>query len=113
MEVSEKKMREIVVRVAKRGETIFIDDLCKELGMPITPKNKGSIGKPLARFSVEECEKGRGMISVVVISKRTGLPWEGFFANAKKLGLMAEEESNENFFGRELNRVHSADWGAE
>ncbi len=107
-----EEIRKIIERVATSGETIFIDDLCEELGKEITWDNKRDIGGVLSSLSKEE-RYNKGMISVVVISKRTGLPWDGFFVNAKKLGLMAEEESNENFFERELNRVHGADWGAE
>ena len=106
-----QKTRAILEEVAERNETIFFDDLCDELEVSSEEKEL-RLRKILGSLSAEE-RKERGMVSVVVVYRKTGLPSDGFFNLANEWGLMGSEESKENFFGRELNRVHGADWGAE
>ena len=73
-------LRDLLVAVAARGETITYDELRSRLDLT------GDIVPLLRALSVEEDEAGRGLLTAVVVRADTGRPGNGWFRLAAERG---------------------------
>lgn len=73
-------LRDRLVDVAGRGETITYDELLTELGL------EGDIVPLLRALSVSEDDTGRGLLTAVVVRDDTGRPGAGWFRLAAERG---------------------------
>jgi hypothetical protein len=64
-----------------------------------------SLSQLLSEISAAEDKKGKGLLSVVVVRKDNGMPGDGFFDLASKLGR--DVSDRQGLFGRELSTVHA------
>ena len=73
-------LRDLLVEVAARGETITYDQLRSQLGLT------GDIVPALRTLSEEEDDAGRGLLTAVVVRSDTGHPGNGWFRLAGARG---------------------------
>jgi len=71
--------------------------------LPYAP-NSRALTDLLCKISQAENVAERGMLSVVVVRKDRGLPGEGFFDLARKLGFSIEDQRD--FWERERAKVY-------
>ena len=74
------QLRDRLVEVAARGETITYDELRTDLGL------EGDIVPRLRALSVAEDDAGRGLLTAVVVRDDTGRPGAGWFRLAAERG---------------------------
>ncbi|MFH1703730.1 MAG: hypothetical protein ABIB41_09965 [Nitrospirota bacterium] len=74
-----------------------------------SPEDRREIGHILGEISRYENAHGRPMLSAVVVHRNNNKPGKGFFELARELGVY-DGIDNDDFFIRELNRVHEY-WG--
>lgn len=80
---------EILVQVAAQHRTISYGDLALEIRAIALADNPRARQALLCEISEAEDANGRGMLSVVVVNKTTGIPGKGFFTLARRLGREA------------------------
>jgi len=79
--------------------------------------DRAEIGRILGAISRQEHNEGRPLLSAVVVHKPDQQsdeslgPGRGFFTLARELRLMAPDEDEDDFWQRELQRVHDY-WGS-
>ena len=93
-------------RTIAYGELALLASLDMEL--PIHRKRLGDI---LGEISAFEHERGRPLMSAVVVHKENNMPGSGFFKLAKQLGIYIGGDDL-GFFVRELKKVHEY-WSAK
>ena len=91
---------DILVDRAREGRTITYGEMATALRLSPQSSNFTSI---LSEVSRSEVAAGRGMLSVLVVRQRQGLPGVGFFNLAREVGRKFENESL--FFLEESERV--------
>lgn len=75
-----------IVREGQKGSTISYSDLTKQISsIPFGPHDS-IFHHLLGQISVEEDAAGRGMLSALVVHKDDGLPGDGFWDLAHRLG---------------------------
>jgi hypothetical protein len=78
-------------------------DLTKRIG--IAARSAGAVLVPIS----EKSYKANGiLLSALAVNKKTGIPSEGFFEQAKKLGAMRDDDLPQLFFRAELERIYDA-----
>lgn len=97
--------KKIVERIARQRDTITYGELADEIEVMALPPNGTLLEGILTQISRQEDAQGRGLLSVVVINKKSGLPGDGFFALAKERGYEADG-SQEEFFQRHREVVY-------
>ena len=117
-----KIARPILEDYAREGETLYYDDLAKELNKKLPGLNIGRyseiLNSILTFLSVEDYKEGKGMLSVVVIKNdKKRIPGRGFFKLARELDLLKlvggsseeaqklRERQRKEFFDKERDRV--------
>lgn len=91
---------------ARKGGIVHYSDIAPLVKLDMAnPADRNEIGKILGDISLEEHEEGRPLLSVVVVSKSSGMPGQGFFDLAKELGLY-DGKAHDKFFYQELRKVH-------
>lgn len=88
-------------QVAAARRTITYKDVGKVASLVPGPE----LFEILTEISEHEHKDGRPLLSVIVVGGK-GIPGPGFFTLARRRGLLQQEESYEEFFHRELNKVH-------
>lgn len=78
-------LRDLLVAVAARGETITYDRLRSDLGLT------GDVVPALRALSEAEDEAGRGLLTAVVVRDDTGRPGAGWFRLAAERGRDAAD----------------------
>lgn len=73
-------LRDLLVAVAARGDTITYDELRTELGLT------GDVVPALRALSEVEDDAGRGLLTAVVVRADTGRPGAGWFRLAAERG---------------------------
>ena len=73
-------LRDLLVEVAARGETITYEEVRSQLGLT------GDIVPVLRALSEEEDNAGRGLLTAVVVRSDTGQPGIGWFRLAAARG---------------------------
>lgn len=87
-------------QTAKSGKTIGYHDIAPG-GM-----KQPELWKILGEICRHEHKAGRPLLSVIVVTAKSGMPGDGFWELARELGLMQEEEDKNSFFDKELKKVH-------
>jgi hypothetical protein len=97
--------RRVLAAHAAAGDTITYAELAAApLGsIPFRPDD-AALGRLLGEVSTEEDAAGRGLLSAVVVRKHGGLPGNGFFTLAARLGR-AVGADRRAFWEAELARV--------
>jgi hypothetical protein len=95
-----------VVRVAMRGETISYGDLAEQAGLRARGRRLGQVLSPLLEAaSLFEWRHNRPLISAVVVLGDTGIPSEGFFRLARRLGAQPEGAEEREFWNSHIAEV--------
>lgn len=107
-----EKVKEFLVEIAKKRETINYGELCKaqykELNFESFP-DKTKLYKSLTEISKYEQKHDRHLLSVLVVDEITKIPGSGFFKLATDLNKYNGNESDEqreNFFKEERDNVY-------
>ncbi len=103
---------EALRRVAEAGTLVCYGEVASIAGVDLsTGRGRREMGRLLAEICTGEAEQARPMLGSVVVRKDTGVPGEGFFRGARKLGKFSGENNEEKraFWVEELRRVH-AQW---
>ena len=96
-----------LVEVAMARETTTYGALAERIGLPRRgPRMAREVGHLLEIVSVYETCHARPLLSVVVFSTTARKPGRGFFALARELGLLTEEEDEDAFYRHQLGAVY-------
>jgi len=96
---------ELITAARYRGMVTY-QEVAKLIGFPLEGNLMGSrIGQLLGEISEDEVNKGRPMLSAIVINT-TGTPGPGFFALAKQLVKLKDGDDEKKFWRSELEAVH-------
>lgn len=106
----EETVRNILINIASRKQTIGYSDLCKTSNLKLdmsNPADRGEIGKILGHISRYEYENKRPLLSSVVVSKNME-QGDGFFKLAENLGFGNWKKlKNEKIFEYDMmNETH-------
>lgn len=99
------RVRGVLVEVATRQETISYTDLADRARLDWNHKSardRELLGQLLGEVSREEYERGRPLLTAIVVRKGEEVPGPGFGVMTKGLALPTSEE----FWSAELRRVH-------
>lgn len=95
---------ELVTAARYRG-TITYEEIADLIGLLIAGAHMGvETGHLLGEISEDEHKRGRPMLSAIAVGV-SGSPGPGFFACARKLGKLTDEEEHP-FWIQERNLVH-------
>jgi hypothetical protein len=100
--------RQAMIARARMRRTIYYSELVMEISSVQFEAHDTRLNHLLGEISTEEDEKGRGMLTVVVVHKsgeRSGYPGAGFFELAAELGRNVSDELK--CWSVELDRVFS------
>jgi len=78
-------LRDRLIGIAARGETITYEQLRAELGL------SGDLVPMLRALSIAEDEAGRGLLTAVVVQPDSGMPGGGWFRLAEARGRDASD----------------------
>lgn len=102
-------VREIISRACRKDLPIYYSDLTRRIQSISFGPHDAGFHHLLGQISVEEAEAGRGMLSVLVVTKENGMPGPGFFDLAQRLGRDVKDKvrcwSDET--NAVLNRCHN------
>lgn len=85
-EATKQEIVALLQPIAARGTTITYGDLVLQVkSAPLAPSDS-RLNAMLVEISKSEDGEGRGMLSAVVVTQKTGIPGDGFFALAYRLG---------------------------
>jgi len=106
------RLREILIKVAKRKGIITYTDLIKQakvrLDMSI-PYDRGQLGHLLGEISWNEAQEGRPMLSSVALHAGDYKQGQGFFDLAEEIySISLDNEDKRIKFGMdEMNKTHT------
>ena len=102
---AKEEVRAILVERAKResNPTIFYSDLGAQTRAITFQPDSHAFHALLGEISSEEFDSGRGMLSVLVVSKDNLKPGPGFFELARRLGI--EEPDTDRVWIDQFNHV--------
>jgi hypothetical protein len=75
-----------IVRQGRKGSTISYSDLAKQITTIYFDAHEHIYHLMLGQISSEEDAAGRGMLTALVVLKDSGMPGDGFWDLAKRLG---------------------------
>ena len=103
---AKEEIRAVLIATAKAQGTIAYSELVEKVNAIDIPAHGPAIGDILGEISSEENERGRGMLTVLVVHKHGDKrPGPGFFELAEDLG---RDTSNEDkCWVDELNKVYA------
>jgi hypothetical protein len=105
--IDDAAIRDRLILAARRREHVYYSDLAQATGREMKgPHWAVHLGKILGRISSDETEAGRPMLSAIVVSRETKLPGEGFFKLGVELHRVDENEDEEAFARRQMERVY-------
>lgn len=95
------RIRQELVKTAARRGVLTYGELADRVGLPIrTYPDRRALCELLGGISRSEHERGRPLLSVVVVLKRTQRAGGGFFRMARGLGKLFADDAH--FFAEEL-----------
>lgn len=95
-----------VARVAMRGDTITYRDLAEQAGLPTRGRRLGQVLAPLLEaVSLFEWRHRRPLISAVVVLGDAGIPSDGFFNLARRVGAQPEAADDRAFWNQYIAEV--------
>jgi hypothetical protein len=97
---------QILRDVARRKTTITYSSLAAKVTRFALSPESYALHELLGEIARAEDAAGRGMLSVLVVHKRDGMPGQGFFKLAAELGRKADDEMA--ILSNELKLVHRA-----
>ena len=95
--------------VARSRSLITYSDIAPLVGVDIrTSPGRREIGRLIAEVCAHEVEHGRPMLGSVVVRKDTGMPGDGYFKGACRLGQFEPDgqKDKRSFWAEELERVY-------
>jgi hypothetical protein len=95
--------------VARARSVITYSDIAPLVGVDIrTSLGRREIGRLIAKVCAHEVAHGRPMLGSVVVRKDTGMPGDGYFKGACRLGQFDPDGKKDKraFWAEELERVH-------
>jgi len=96
-----------LIRTAQKRRTIYYKDVAEIMGLPIRGEHMArEAGQMLGEISEWEHKEGRPLLSAVVIRDDIGIPGEGFFKLARKLGKF-QGQNEQDFWESELQEVYN------
>jgi hypothetical protein len=96
---------ELITAARYRGMVTY-QEVAKLIGLPLQGNLMGSrIGQLLGEISQGEVEKGRPMLSAIVINTQ-GTPGPGFFELAKDLGKIKDGDDQKKFWQTERQSIY-------
>ncbi len=102
-----KAIRDKILSVAKAKGTINYSEIAPLAQLDMSRElDRQRIGSILDDISRAEHLAGRPLLSAVVIRRDTNNPGTGFFELARELGLLSANEERDEYWVKELNRVH-------
>jgi hypothetical protein len=113
VEVAIKRLREVAKREGQMPYQDFVDYVNREQAIRFTVDDFSHTGDDatiLDLASIEGEKRGHGMLSIVVVLDREGIPGRGFFALARRMGKTVNPDSALSrmvFFVEETKRVYS------
>ena len=107
MDADTKTIYEEIKEVAKNGDVVYYSEIAPSICLDMRlHKDRKRIGAILDCINRSERDKGRPLLSAVVVRKIQKMPGTGFFRLAKDIGLQVRGEDNFKFWLKELRRVH-------
>ena len=104
-----EQIREMLMKAAGNNNTISYSEVGEVVGLDMAnPGERSKLANTLDEINREEHERGRPLLSAVVVQKESGHPGTGFFESARELGKQKPDEDNQVFFTNELKRVFDA-----
>ncbi|MHC4463824.1 MAG: hypothetical protein ACYS30_20690 [Planctomycetota bacterium] len=104
-----EQIREMLIKVAGHNNTISYSEVGEVVGLDMAnPGERSKLANTLDEINREEHERGRPLLSAVVVQKESQHPGRGFFELARELGKQKPNEDNQIFFANELKRVFDA-----
>lgn len=95
-----------LISVARSQNVTTYSEIAPLAGLDMSnPDDRNRIANILGEISTHEHEKGRPLLSAVVIHRDNNIPGHGFFTLARELGLHRDTDDR-MFFINELRRVH-------
>ena len=92
-ENAREEARQILIRRAREGQTIFYSELTGEMKTISLDPHEPALGQLLGEISRQEHAAGRGMLSALVVHKNDDqMPGRGFFELALELGEQFSDE---------------------
>lgn len=101
--LAKEQAKAAMIKRARRGRTMTYTDLCNEIEAIRFDPHDSRLPHFLGQISTEEDQKGRGMLTAVVVHKHDGQPGKGFYELARRLGRTVVEE--ERTWVEELDRL--------
>ena len=101
--------------VARLKSVITYSDIAPLVGVDIrTSLGRREIGRLIADVCAHEVAHGRPMLGSVVVRKNTGMPGDGYFKGACRLGQFDADgqEDKRSFWSEELERVYDC-WASD
>lgn len=96
----------ILINAARHHGFATYQELAQAAGYPTAGSYIGGVfGLILGLISTNEVEQGRPMLSAIAVGIK-GFPSEGFFNLARELNIQKEDESNEDFWKKECERIY-------
>lgn len=103
-EKAKSEVRDALIGRAKEGRTICYSELAESIETIHLEADSYALAHLLGEISTEEDSAGRGMLSVIVVRKDSGMePGPGFFKLARKLGRDTSDQIA--FWVKEFERV--------
>lgn len=94
-----------LITAAKYRGTVTYQEIAKMMGLPLTGNYmQNLIGQILGEISDDEVEKGRPMLSAIVVGVK-GVPGQGFYNFARELGRLTDQ-TDEEFWEAEKKAVY-------
>lgn len=98
------EIKEIMVYQAKMKKPIYYGELCGKINSFKLLPDDQILRDILGEISKESVKAEKGMLSVFVVKKDTGMPGSGFFSLAKELGLRIK--TRKQFVKEQTDLVH-------
>jgi hypothetical protein len=101
--------------VARSRSVITYSDLAPLVNVDIkTSQGRREIGRLIAEVCAHEVEHGRPMLGSVVMRKDTGMPGNGYFKGACRLGQFDADGKKDKraFWAEEMERVYGL-WSSD
>jgi len=99
-----KEITDILAHQAGIKKTIYYGELCRKIKNFKLKPNEELLHEILGEISTASYRAKKGLLSVFVVEKASGMPGDGFFTLAKKLGCKVI--TNKQFFENQIDLVH-------
>lgn len=101
---AKEEARQAMIAVARRGNLIYYSELVKKIKSCVLEPHGSPLAHMLGEISSEEDDKGRWLLTAIVVRKEDGMPGQGFVDLAKSRGRNVKDR--ETFWTEEVRKVH-------